>query len=105
MSINWNNAAERTIEADLGMIPEVGTLLSVLVSIFWPKSGEDVWSQIKDQVEQLIQKDISQEVYQDVQNNLNGRAVRKSQLELAPRWRAIRQKLGLGPKQDGRRSK
>jgi len=72
MSINWNNAAERTIEADLGMIPEVGTLLSVLVSIFWPKSGEDVWSQIKDQVEQLIQKDISQEVYQDVQNNLNG---------------------------------
>jgi len=72
MSINWNNAAERTIEADLGMIPEVGTLLSALVSIFWPESGEDVWSQIKDQVEQLIQKDISQEVYQNVQNNLSG---------------------------------
>jgi hypothetical protein len=72
MSFDWNNAAENAIAGALGMVPEVGSLLSALVYIFWPKSGEDVWSEIKDQVEQLIEEDIDKLVYEQVQDSLAG---------------------------------
>jgi hypothetical protein len=71
MKINWNDAAEGAIKGGLGMIPEVGGILSTLVSIFWPKS-DDVWSQMKGQVEQLVKQEISELVYADVQDDLNG---------------------------------
>lgn len=53
-TFDWNNAAEVAIETALGQIPVVGSFLSGLLQIFWPKSGEDIWSEIKSQVEQLI---------------------------------------------------
>lgn len=72
MSFDWNNAAENTIAGALGMVPEVGALLSALVYIFWPKSGEDIWSEIEQQVEQLVDQKIDQLVYQQVQDDLTG---------------------------------
>lgn len=72
MSLNWNDAAENAIAGGLGLVPDVGSLLSVLVYIFWPSSGEDVWSEIKDEVEALIEQDIDHLVYQQVQQSLAG---------------------------------
>ena len=53
---DWNHAAEITIFTALGMVPEVGSILSALVNIFWPSSQKDIWSEIEQQVEQLIQQ-------------------------------------------------
>jgi hypothetical protein len=72
MSFDWNNALENEIAGGLGMVPEVGALLSALVYILWPKSQEDIWGEIKDQVEQLVDQKIANEVYQQVQEDLQG---------------------------------
>jgi hypothetical protein len=72
MSFNWNNAAQNSVAYILGMFPEVGSLLSTLTSIFWPQSEEDVWGEIKQQVEQLLNEKINQLVYTQVQDDLSG---------------------------------
>jgi hypothetical protein len=72
MSFNVSYALENAIAGTLGMIPEVGSVLSALVYILWPPSQEDIWSEIKDQVEALVDQQISAEVYQQVQQDLQG---------------------------------
>lgn len=49
-----------TIASFLGMVPEVGSLLNGLVYILWPNDQQDVWDQIKDQVQQLIDQDLTE---------------------------------------------
>jgi hypothetical protein len=68
----WNNAAKTIIANVIGQIPVVGTLYSALVYIFWPQTGYDVWSAIKDQVEQLIDQKMDAHVFQTVQDDLTG---------------------------------
>lgn len=70
--IDWNDAAKTALTTGLGMIPEAGEILSALVDIFWPSSGTDVWGQIKDQVEALIDQKIADSVYQQVSEDLLG---------------------------------
>ena len=67
-TFDWNNAAEVAIETALGEVPVVGSFLSALLQIFWPKSGEDIWSQ----VEQLINQRFDQDTYEKVQASLSG---------------------------------
>lgn len=57
---DWSNTAMNVIASALGMVPEVGSLLSGLVYILWPSDQEDVWDQIKDQVQALVQQDLTQ---------------------------------------------
>lgn len=57
---DWNNTAMNLIASTLGLIPEVGSLLSGLVYILWPSDQEDVWDEIKDQVQALVQQDLTQ---------------------------------------------
>jgi hypothetical protein len=57
---DWSNTAMVTIATALGLIPEVGSLLSGLVYILWPSDQEDVWDEIKDQVQALVQQDLTQ---------------------------------------------
>ncbi len=72
MSLNLNKTFESVVAGILGTVPEVGSLLSALVAVFWPQSGEDVWSEIKGEVEQLVAQQISDAVYQQVQQDLEG---------------------------------
>jgi hypothetical protein len=72
MSFNWSNAAQNSVAYILGMVPEVGSLLSALTNIFWPQSEEDVWGEIKQQVEQLVNEKINQLVYTQVKEDLAG---------------------------------
>lgn len=83
MSIDWNYAAQTTVTNALFSVPEVGTVLSTLTSIFWPSSGEDVWGEIKDQVEAVMDQKISDLVYKNVQESLQGlQAVVNNYLEI-----------------------
>lgn len=68
----WNNAAENWIAGVLGLVPEVGSVLSGLVYIFWPQSGEDVWAEMEQQVEDLVDKKIDQLVYEDAMEAVAG---------------------------------
>lgn len=70
--IDYNNAARIIVSTCLGKIPEVGFVLSAMVNIFWPSSHKDVWSEIKERVEELINEKISNLVYQQVQDDLTG---------------------------------
>ncbi|RAJ92994.1 delta endotoxin-like protein [Larkinella arboricola] len=71
-SIDWNDKSKTLIVASLKAIPEVGELLSVLFELFWPSPQEDVWAEVRDQVETLIDKKISESVYQQVKDDLQG---------------------------------
>ena len=64
--MDWSYAAEQILAASLSSVPGVGALLGALVYIFWPSTGENVWDEIKAQVEALISQAMSQEVYQTV---------------------------------------
>ena len=70
--VDYNNAARVVVSTGLGQIPGVGFVLSALVNIFWPSSKQDVWGEIKEKVEALIDEKISQLVYQNVQESLEG---------------------------------
>jgi hypothetical protein len=69
-SFDWNDEAKTTVVAALNLIPEVGGILSGLVSIFW--GGTDVWSQVKDQVEALINQKLDEGEVSTAQGQLNG---------------------------------
>lgn len=69
---NWSNTAMNLIASTLGMVPVVGALLSGLVNILWPSDQEDVWDQIKDQVQALVQQDLTQLVENLEAQTLNG---------------------------------
>jgi hypothetical protein len=69
---SWGTAIEKIIETGLGFIPDVGELLSGIVEFLWPSSGTDVWSEIKAQVEQLIDQKIADNNYALVQDSLKG---------------------------------
>lgn len=57
---DWSNTAMNVIASALGMVPEVGSLLSGLVYILWPSDQNDVWDDIKGQVQQLIDQNLTQ---------------------------------------------
>lgn len=72
VSIDWNNTSRWAILTGLNEVPEVGSLVSSLVGVLWPSSGVNVWGQIMNQVQALINQDISDLVYSQIQNDLNG---------------------------------
>ncbi|NEU70271.1 hypothetical protein GK091_25565 [Spirosoma agri] len=67
-SFDYNGEAKTVIVTGLRFIPEVGGILSALVSIFWP--GTDVWSKVKNQVEALVDQKIDDAVISLVQAKL-----------------------------------
>lgn len=69
-SVDWNNVALQAITAGLDQIPVVGGLLSHLLFAFWPPSGVDLWGEIKQKVEVLINQQISTDEYNRVQSKL-----------------------------------
>jgi hypothetical protein len=70
-TFNWNDAARDAVAAGMKLIPGYGTVVSALVDILWPQT-DDVWSQIKSQVEALMNEEIAENVYQTVQDDLAG---------------------------------
>jgi hypothetical protein len=71
--IDWNEDAKIAVTAGLAMIPEVGEILSALVDIFWPTDQKaSIWDKIKEQVEALVNQKISDLVYQQVSEDLQG---------------------------------
>ena len=64
--------AETGVTTGLSLIPEVGEVLSVFVEAFWPADKEDGWGEIKDEVEQVVDKKISEEVWKRNSQGLKG---------------------------------
>ncbi|QBD79663.1 hypothetical protein EPA93_28270 [Ktedonosporobacter rubrisoli] len=71
-SIDWNNAAKIALTTGLKFVPYVGSILGGLVSILWPSSKEDVWEDIREKVEKLIDEKIAQRTYNEIKNALKG---------------------------------
>ncbi|WDD95838.1 insecticidal delta-endotoxin Cry8Ea1 family protein [Burkholderia sp. FERM BP-3421] len=53
-------------------IPEVGGLLSTLVSLLWPSSGPDPWEQVRQQVEAMIDRKLDAAVFSLLKAKLAG---------------------------------
>ncbi len=70
LSLNWNEIALKAITTGLGEIPEIGGILGDLFNAFWPASGPDVWSEIQQNVQNLINQSLTQAQYQEVQTKL-----------------------------------
>ena len=63
------------ISAGLSAIPEVGGVLNLLFSIFWPTPSDpqpDIWSEIKDKVQGLIDTSIDALVESQMQQAVTG---------------------------------
>jgi hypothetical protein len=71
--IDWNDDAKAAVITVLEAgLPEGGEILGLLVDILWPNTQEDVWGEIKGQVEALINQKIADNVYQQVSDDLRG---------------------------------
>lgn len=71
MSINWSYDLEQYIAGILGLVPEVGSMLSAFVYILWP-STEDVWAEVQAQTEELIDEKLAANVQEEVDAKLKG---------------------------------
>ena len=67
---DWNQVELAAITTGLNEIPVIGGILAGIVSALWPSPTVDVWAEIKQQVEALINEKIKEEVYTEVQNAL-----------------------------------
>lgn len=65
-------AVQWILKSGLGAVPYIGSFLSGFISWIWPSSGPDIWNEIKEKVEALIEKDINAEVYNRLKASLNG---------------------------------
>lgn len=73
-SVDWNNVALQAITTGLNQIPVVGGILAGLVFAFWPPSGQDIWDEIKQNVETLITNAVNSDDYTKAQDALGSRA-------------------------------
>lgn len=71
-NFSWNDDAKIVVTTALGMVPEAGEILSGLVDIFWPSDKPNIWDQVKEQVEALMNQKIDALVYQQVTEDLQG---------------------------------
>ncbi len=69
-TLDWNSVGLAFITTGLGEIPMVGGILAALVSLFWPKDQPDLWSQVADQAQKMVDQAIAQEVIDSVQTTL-----------------------------------
>ena len=70
--LDWNDDAKITVKSFLEMIPEAGEILGGLVDIFWPNTPDDVWGEVKAEVEAIVNQKIAAAVYQQVSEDLKG---------------------------------
>ena len=66
-TIDWNDDAKIVVIAGLSKIPIVGSILGPLLAILWPATKQDVWGEVKKQVEEVVGQKISEFNYNYVQ--------------------------------------
>lgn len=67
-----NNLAKQVVCWGVGNTPYVGGLFSGVLGVLWPDTPRDVWGEIREHTERLIDKKISEEVYARISNALDG---------------------------------
>ena len=63
----FENGVEIAVTTVLSKVPYIGEFISALIEIFWPNNQPDIWSQVKDKVEQLVDQKIAAAQYAQVQ--------------------------------------
>lgn len=56
--IDYVDLAGTIVSSIVSEIPYVGSFLSALISFFWPKNEKDIFSEIKERIEQLVNQKI-----------------------------------------------
>lgn len=69
-SVDWNNVALQAITLGLDEVPVIGSILSHLLAALWPGKSQDVWGEIRQNVEQLVNQAITEDDYNQVQADL-----------------------------------
>jgi len=70
--VSWSSVTVDIVEGGLSEVPYVGHILSDLVPTLWPSADNSVWWEVEKQVAALIDQEISQEVYDNVDLILTG---------------------------------
>jgi hypothetical protein len=70
--IDYNNLERTIVINGFGKIPEVGGLISGITGVLWPATKEDVWKDIKANVEALINEKLDDALYNNVCDILSG---------------------------------
>lgn len=72
MDPSFNDQLRTIIVSGLAAVPEGGWLVSGLLSLLWPETGENVWDEIEGQVEALISQKLADYEYRQVSEDLEG---------------------------------
>lgn len=71
-SIDPYDTAKTAIIKGLGFVPVVGDILDPLTGIFWPDSGQDIWGQVRAQVEGAVGQKLDDSVYTNAKGKFDG---------------------------------
>ncbi|PTQ78880.1 delta endotoxin-like protein [Nitrosomonas oligotropha] len=69
-NMDFNNTMKEVTVGVVGLIPEVGGLISFMITQFWPDSSQNIFDSIKDQVKGLINQAILKKEIEDIEANL-----------------------------------
>jgi len=72
--LDWNDTFKATVVGALGLIPEVGGLISKIVASLWPDSQKDVFplDQIYDYINSMMSTIIDQQRVHELRSDING---------------------------------
>ena len=59
------------IQYGISQIPVIGGLLNTIFGLLWPANGQDIWSTIKQEVQDLVNEDIDDEEWNTLITTLN----------------------------------
>ncbi|WCN37101.1 insecticidal delta-endotoxin Cry8Ea1 family protein [Aneurinibacillus uraniidurans] len=68
----WNNRIKNITDAVVKKIPVVGSLVSFAIGQLWPTDKVDIWSLIKDQTKQLVDKSILDKEMEERKHEIEG---------------------------------
>src|SRR5689334_2432145 len=71
MSVAEQQKLRELLLAGLGEVPEAGALLSALAGVLW-NPQENIWDEIKAEVEALIEQDLAKYDEEQVKEDLDG---------------------------------
>ena len=71
-TIHYSNSIRTGALGAIKLIPKIGSGISFITGVFWPKDELDIWELIKDQVESAIEKAVLEKELEDRKEELNG---------------------------------
>ncbi|MFL6214191.1 MAG: insecticidal delta-endotoxin Cry8Ea1 family protein [Blastocatellia bacterium] len=72
LNFNWSQLLKVAVTFGLQQVPYAGGLISGIVGVLWPVDKPDVWAEIKQRAEELVNRKLEDAIWKEMAAYLNG---------------------------------